>query len=132
MSTTFGDCEGEKLGTYPGDAAQKGSFSLEWSQREEGHYQEDTPKSILEEEGNFQPASKVEESRALRFDQISFHVRQSEQTESQRANVRVELEDVKGAGIGVPKADSKILLSYIFHSCPLLWFGMFFRVGGYP
>ena len=33
---------------------------------------------------------------ALRFDQRSCQVRWSEQTESQKANVRVELEDVKG------------------------------------
>lgn len=57
---------------YPGDAAQKGSLCQEQSQLEEGHYHEDTPKSILEEGGDFQPARKVEESRGLRFDQMSF------------------------------------------------------------
>lgn len=57
---------------YPGDAAQKGSLCQEQSQLEEGHYHEDTPKSILEEGGDFQPASKVEDSRGLRFDQMSF------------------------------------------------------------
>lgn len=72
LSTTFGDCKGEKLGMYPGDAAQKGSLCQEQSQLEEGHYHEDTPKSILEEGGDFQPARKVEESRGLRFDQMSF------------------------------------------------------------
>lgn len=81
---------------YPGSATQRGSLYQERSQLEEGHYQKDIPKSILEEEGNFQPESKVEESGALRFDQMSFQVRQSEQRESQKANVRVELEDVKG------------------------------------
>lgn len=101
---------------YPGRAAQKGSLNQERSQLEEGHYQEDTSKSILEEEGNFQPASKVEESRALRFDQLSFQVRQSEQTERQKANVRVELEDVKGVGIDVPGANLRMLLLCILYS----------------
>lgn len=95
---------------YPGHAAPKGSLHQERSQLEEGHYQEDTSKSILEGEGNFQPASKVEGSRALRFDQLSFQVRRSEQTERQKANVRVALEDVKGVNTDVPGAVLRMLL----------------------
>lgn len=53
----------------------------EGSQLEEGHYREDTPKSILEEGANLQPASKVGGSGALRFDQMSRQVRQSEHRE---------------------------------------------------
>lgn len=95
---------------------------------EEGHYQEDTPKSIVEEKSNFQPASEVEESRALRFDQVSFRIRPSEKTESQKASVGVELEDGKRIGNSVPETGSRILSSCVFHGCSL-WRAFFADLG---
>lgn len=62
----------------------------------------------------------MEESRALRFDQVSFQVRPSEQTESQKASVSVELEDGKGVGNSVPETGPRILSSCMLHSCSLL------------